>query len=79
MIKKGDMVGFEFQGEQHLAIVIDDLGSGYPYGRYTAVLVGGNGDHIPLSKDEVTLLSTKSQLKQWERKKNLKNLLDKRK
>jgi len=79
MIQKGDMVGFEFQGEQHLAIVIEDLGKGYPYGRYTAVLVGGNGDHIPLSECEITLLSTKSQLKQWERKKNLKNLLDKRK
>ena len=79
MIRVGDMVGFEFQGEHHLAIIIEDLGRGYPYGRYTAVVVGGDGDHIPLSQDEVTLLSTKSQLKQWERKKNLKNLLDRRK
>jgi hypothetical protein len=79
MIKIGDMVGFEFNGEQHLAIIVDDWGAGYPYGRYTGVLVGGNGDHIPLNPEEVTVLSNKQHLEQWERKKNLKKLLDKAK
>ena len=32
MIKVGDMVGFEFKGEHHLAIITEDLGKGYPYG-----------------------------------------------
>ena len=79
MIQVGDMVGFEFKGEHHLAIITEDLGRGYPYGRYTGLLVGSDGDLIPLSKDEITVLSTKSQLEQWERKKNLKKILDKSK
>jgi len=79
MINIGDMVGFEFQGEYHLAIIIDDLGRGYPYGRYTGALVGGNGDYVPLSPEEITLLSSKNQIEQWERKKKLKKILDKSK
>ena len=59
MIKKGDMVGFKFKGDYHLAIVIDDLGQGYPYGRYTGLLIGSDGDYIPLNETEITLLSTK--------------------
>ena len=79
MIKVGDMEVFEFNGEQHLAIIVDDWGKGYPYGRYTGVLVGGNGDYIPLNPEEVTVLSTKQRLDGWERKKKLKNILDKTK
>jgi len=79
MIKVGDMVGFEFKGEHHLAIITEDLGKGYPYGRYTGLLIGSDGDLIPLNHEEVTVLANKSQLDQWERKKNLKKLLDKSK
>ena len=77
MIKKGDMGGFKFKGDYHLAIVIDDLGQGYPYGRYTGLLIGSDGDYIPLNETEITLLSTKSQVDQWERQKKLQKLLDK--
>jgi len=79
MIQVGDMVAFEFNGEQHLAIIVDDWGKGYAYGRYTGVLVGGNGDYVPLNPEEITVLSNKQQLEQWERKKKLKKLLDKSK
>ena len=75
MIKKGDMVGFKFKDDYHLAIVIDDLGQGYPYGRYTGLLIGSDGDYIPLNETELTLLSTKTQ----ERQKKLQKLLDKKK
>ena len=79
MIKVGDMVGFEFKGESHLAIITEDLGKGYPYGRYTGLLIGSDGDLIPLNHEEVTVLANKNQLEQWERKKNLKKILDKSK
>lgn len=79
MIKKGDMVGFKMKGDYHLAIVIDDLGQGYPYGRYTGLLIGSDGDYIPLNETELTLLSTKSQVDGWERQKKLQKLLDKKK
>ena len=78
MIKVGDMVGFEFRGEKHLAIILEDLGKAYPYGRYTGLLIGSDGDYIPLSDEEVTLLSTESQVVQWERRNNLKKILDKK-
>ena len=32
MIKVGDMVGFEYRNEHHLAIITEDLGEGYPLG-----------------------------------------------
>ena len=79
MIQIGDMVAFEFRGEKHLAIITEDLGKEYRYGRFTGLLVGSDGDLIPLNEDEITLLSSKSQVDQWERKKNLKKMLDKRK
>jgi len=79
MIRIGDMVAFEFNGEQHLAIIIDDWGKGYAYGRFTGLVVGSDGEHIPLNPEEVTVLSNKQQLEQWERKKKLKKLLDKSK
>lgn len=79
MIKVGDMVGFEFKGEHHLAIITEDLGKGYRYGRFTGLLVGGDGDLIPLNPEEITVLRTPSQVEQWERKKNLKKILDKSK
>lgn len=78
MIKVGDMVAFEFRGEKHLAIITEDLGRGYPYGRFTGLLVGSDGDLVPLSEDEITLLSSKSQVDGWERRKNLKKILDKK-
>ena len=78
MIKVGDMVGFEFRGEKHLAIILEDLRKDYPYGRYTGLLIGSDGDYIPLSDEEVTLLSTESQVVQWERRNNLKKILDKK-
>ena len=78
MIKVGDMVGFEFRGEKHLAIILEDLGKDYPYGSYTGLLIGSDGDYIPLSDEEVTLLSTESQVVQWERRNNLKKILDKK-
>ena len=78
MIQVGDMVGFEFRGEKHLAIILEDLGKDYPYGRYTGLLIGSDGDYIPLSDEEVTLLSTESQVVQWERRNNLKKILDKK-
>ena len=77
MIKVGDMVGFEFKGEHHLAIITEDLGKGYPYGRFTGLLVGGDGDLLPLSPEEITVLATPSQVEQWERKKKLRKILDK--
>lgn len=77
MIKKGDMVGFKFRGDYHLAIIMEDLGRDYPYGRYTGLLIGSDGDYIPLSDDEITLLSTKSQVDQWEKQKKLQKILDK--
>jgi len=79
MIQVGDMVGFEFRGDYHLAIIMEDLGRDYPYGRYTGLLVGSDGDYIPLSDDEITLLSTKTQVDGWERQKKLQKLLDKKK
>ena len=79
MIQKGDMVGFKFKGDYHLAIVIDDLGQGYPYGRYTGLLIGSDGDYIPLNETELTLLNTKAQVDGWERQKKLQKLLDKKK
>ena len=78
MIQIGDMVGFEFQGEQHLAIITEDLGKGYPYGRFTGLLVGSDGDLIPLSEDEITLLSSRIQVDQWERHGTIKKIMDKR-
>ena len=74
MIKVGDMVGFEFKGEHLLAIITEDLGKGYPYGRYTGLLIGSDGDLIPLNHEEVTVLANKSQLEQWERKKKLEKV-----
>ncbi len=79
IIEKGDMVGFKMKGDYHLAIVIDDLGQGYPYGRYTGLLIGSDGDYIPLNETELTLLSTKKQVDGWVRQKNLQKLLDKKK
>lgn len=79
MIRIGDMVGFEFNGEQHLAIIVDDWGKGYRYGRFTGLVIGSDGEYIPLNPDEITLLSNKQQLEQWERKKKLKKILDKSK
>ena len=79
MIRIGDMVAFEFNGEQHLAIIIDDWGKGYAYGRFTGLVVGSDGEYIPLNPEEVTVLSNKQQLEQWERKKKLKKILDKNK
>jgi hypothetical protein len=77
--QKGDMVGFKMKGDYHLAIVIDDLGQGYPYGRYTGLLIGSDGDYIPLNETEITLLNTKTQVDGWERQKKLQKLLDKKK
>ena len=48
-------------------------------GRYTGLLIGSDGDLIPLNHDEITVLANKTQLEQWERKKNLKKILDKSK
>ena len=79
MIRIGDMVAFEFNGEQHLAIIIDDWGKGYAYGRFTGLVVGSDGEYIPLNPEEVTVLSNKQQLEQRERKKKLKKILDKSK
>jgi hypothetical protein len=79
MIQVGDMVGFEFRGEVHLAIITEDLGKGYPYGRFTGLVLGSNGDLVPLSPEEITVLSTERQVQQWEKKKKLKKLLDKTK
>ena len=79
MIQVGDMVGFEFKGEPHLAIITEDLGKGYRYGRFTGLLVGSDGDLIPLNPEEITVLANKSQLEGWEKKKNLKKILDKSK
>ena len=42
-------------------------------------LIGSDGDLIPLNHEEITVLANKSQLEQWERKKNLKKILDKSK
>ena len=77
MIKVGDMVGFEFKGEAHLAIITEDLGKGYRYGRYTGLLVGSDGDLIPLNPEDVTVLANKFQLEGWEKKKKLRKILDK--
>jgi len=79
MIRIGDMVGFYFEptGEWRLAIILDDLGVGWRYGRFTGLLVGGEGDYIPLNPEECTLLSTRTQVEAWERKNNLKKILDK--
>jgi len=79
MINIGDMVGFEFRGEIHLAIITEDLGKGYRYGRYTGLVLGTNGDLVPLNPDEITVLTSEKQVEQWERKKNLKKILDKSK
>jgi len=79
MIKIGDMVGFEFRGEVHLAIITEDLGKGYPYGRFTGLVLGTNGDLVPLNPEEITVLSTERQVQQWEKKQKLKKLLDKSK
>jgi hypothetical protein len=79
VIQKGDMVGFKMKGDYRLAIVIDDLGQGYPYGRYTGLLIGSDGDYIPLNETELTLLNTKAQVDGWERQKKLQKLLDKKK
>ena len=79
MIKVGDMVGFEYRGKHHLAIITEDLGADWNYGRYTGLLVGGDGDLVPLDPNEVTVLRTPSQLEQWERQQKLKKILDKTK
>ena len=79
MIKVGDMVGFEYRNEHHLAIITEDLGEGYPYGRYTGLLVGSDGDLIPLNAEDVTVLANRTQLASWERKKKLRKILDKSK
>ena len=79
MINIGDMVGFEFRGEIQLAIVTEDLGKGYRYGRFTGLVLGTDGDLVPLNPEEITVLSTEKQVEQWERKKNLKKILDKSK
>jgi len=79
MIQIGDMVGFEFQGEKHLAIITEDLGKGYPYGRFTGLVVGSDGDLIPLSEDEITLLSSRIQVDQWERQGTIKKIMNKHK
>ena len=79
MIQIGDMVGFEFQGVKHLAIITEDLGKGYPYGRFTGLLVGSDGDLIPLSEDEITLLSSRIQVDQWERQGTIKKIMNKHK
>ena len=78
MIQVGDMVGFEFRGEKHLAIITEDLGKGYPYGRFTGLVVGSDGDLIPLSEDEITLLSSRLQVDQWERHGTIKKIMDRR-
>jgi hypothetical protein len=79
MINIGDMVGFEFRGEIQLAIITEDLGKGYRYGRFTGLVLGTDGDLVPLNPEEITVLSTEKQVEQWERKKNLKKILDKSK
>ena len=79
MIQVGDMVGFEFRGESRLAIITEDLGKGYRYGRFTGLVIGSNGDLVPLNPEEITVLSNETQLEQWERKKKLEKLLDKSK
>jgi len=79
MIKVGDMVGFEYRNEHHLAIIIEDLGAGYPYGRFTGLLVGSDGDLIPLNAEDVTVLANRFQLEGWEKKKKLRKILDKSK
>ena len=78
MIQVGDMVGFEFRGEKHLAIITEDLGKGYPYGRFTGLIVGSDGDLIPLSEEESTLLSSRIQVDQWERHGTIKKIMNKR-
>jgi hypothetical protein len=75
MIKIGDMVGFEFKGDYHLAIVIDDLGQDYPYGRYTGLLIGSDGDYVPLNEEELKVLETEQQVDQWERQKKVAELM----
>ena len=79
MIKVGDMVGFVHRNEHHLAIITEDLGEGYPYGRYTGLIVGSDGDLIPLNAEDLTVLANRFQLEGWEKKKKLRKLLDKSK
>ena len=78
MIKVGDMVGFKFKGDYHLAIVIDDLGKDYPYGRYTGLLIGSDGDYVPLNEEELKVLETEQQVDQWERQKKVAKLMKRR-
>ena len=73
------MVGFEFRGEVQLAIITEDLGKGIRYGRFTGLVLGTNGDLVPLNPEELTVLTTEKQVEQWEKKKNLKKLLDRKK
>ena len=79
MIKVGDMVGFKYRGEYHLAIITEDLGADWNYGRYTGLVLGTDGDLMPLDPPMLTVLRTPSQVDQWEKRKNLKKLLDKSK
>lgn len=79
MIQIGDMVGFESRGEIHLAIITEDLGKGYRYGRFTGLVLGTDGDLVPLNPEEITVLTSERQVEQWEKKKKLKKLLDKSK
>ena len=79
VIKVGDMVGFVFRGNHRLAIITEDLGKDWNYGRFTGLLIGGDGDLVPLNPEEITVLSTPSQVDGWEKKKNLQKILDKNK
>ena len=79
MIKVGDMVGFKYRGEYHLAIITEDLGHDWRYGRYTGLVLGTDGDLIPLDEPMLTVLRTPSQLEQWAKVKNLRKIIDKSK
>ena len=75
--KIGDMVGFKYKEAHHLAIIIDDLGEGTPFGRYTGVLLDSSGDYVPLCQEEITVLKTPHQVEQWERRKKVFRIMKK--
>lgn len=76
MIKIGDLVAVQGKYGSTLGIVYDRL-QGQPW-EWTITEVN-TGNFIPCSSEELTVIATRKQAEDWERKQKIKKLLDKSK
>ena len=76
MIKIGDLVAVEGQFGHFLGIVIDKLEGGV--WEWT-IAECETGDYVPCSEEELKVISSPSQIKNWERKIKINKMHDKNK